>query len=84
MVVVSYCRGRPRLVLVNRLEGLNLPTGRNSATISWLALYDLVVDWAENLQHNTTQLSHNEGRFSFDVPHITGIDIIQVNVALKF
>ena len=30
-VVVSYCRGRPRLVLVNRLEGLSLP--RNSATI---------------------------------------------------
>ena len=31
-VVVSYCRGRPRLVLVNRLEGLSLP--RNSATIN--------------------------------------------------
>ena len=29
IVVVSYCRGRPRLVLVSPLEGLNLP--RNSA-----------------------------------------------------
>ena len=31
-VVVSYCRGHPLLVLVNRLEGLSLP--RNSATIN--------------------------------------------------
>ena len=30
--IVSYCRGRPRLVLVNRLEGLSLPW--NSATIN--------------------------------------------------
>ena len=30
MVVVSYCRGHPRLVLVKCLEGLSLP--RNSAT----------------------------------------------------
>ena len=49
MVVVSYCRGRPRLVLVNRLEGLSLP--RNSATINWPARHDLVVDWAVKLQH---------------------------------
>ena len=48
-VVVSYCRGRPRLVLVNRLEGLSLP--RNSATINWPARHDLVVDWAVKLQH---------------------------------
>ena len=32
MVVVRYCRGRPRLVLVNHLEGLSLP--RNSTTIN--------------------------------------------------
>ena len=44
MVVVSYCKGRPRLVLVDRLEGLSLP--RNSATINWPARHDLVVDWA--------------------------------------
>ena len=31
-VVVSYCRGRPRLVLVKRLEGLSLP--RKSAAIN--------------------------------------------------
>ena len=31
-VVVSYCRGHHRLVLVNRLENLSLP--RNSATIN--------------------------------------------------
>ena len=31
-VVVSYCHGRPHLVLVNRLEGLSLP--RNSATLT--------------------------------------------------
>ena len=31
-VVASYCRGRPHLVLVNRLEGLSMP--RNSATIN--------------------------------------------------
>ena len=30
--VVSYCQGRPCLVLVNRLEGLSLP--RNSASIN--------------------------------------------------
>ena len=30
--VVSYCRGRPCLALVNRLESLSLP--RNSATIN--------------------------------------------------
>ena len=28
----NYCRGRPRLVLVNRLEGLSLP--RNSTTVN--------------------------------------------------
>ena len=50
MVVVSYCRGRPRLVLVNRLEGLNLP--RNSTTINWPARHDLVVAWAIKPQHN--------------------------------
>ena len=49
MVVVSYCRGRPRLVLVNRLEGLSLP--ENSAIINWLAQHDLVVDWVVKLQH---------------------------------
>ena len=43
-IVVSYCRGRPCLVLVNRLEGLSLP--RNSTTINWPAWHDLVVDWA--------------------------------------
>ena len=48
-VDVSYCRGYPRLVLVNRLEGLSLP--RNSATINWPALHDLVVDWGVKLQH---------------------------------
>ena len=31
-VVVNYCRGRPHLVLLNRLESLSLP--RNSATIN--------------------------------------------------
>ena len=51
MVVVSYCRGRPHLVLVNGLEGLSLP--RNSATINWLAWHDLVVDWAVKLQRKT-------------------------------
>ena len=57
MVVVSYCRGRPRLVLVNCLEGLSLP--RNSATINWPAQHDLVVDWAVKLQHKTNNfLSH--------------------------
>ena len=57
-VVVSYCRGRPRLVLFNRLEGLNLP--RKSTTINWPALHDLVVDWAVRPQHkqtNTTPLN---------------------------
>ena len=49
MVVVSYCRGRPRLVLVNRLEGLSLP--KNSTTINWPARHDLIVDWAIKLQH---------------------------------
>ena len=49
VVVVSYCWGRPRLVLVNHLEGLSLP--RNSATINWPARHDLVVDWAVKLQH---------------------------------
>ena len=43
---------RPRLVRVNRLEGLSLP--RNSATINWPAGHDLVVDWAVNLQHKQT------------------------------
>ena len=54
MVVVSYCQGRPRLVLVNRLEGLSMP--RKSATINWLARHDLVVDRAEKIQHNKTQI----------------------------
>ena len=49
----GYCRGRPRLVLVNRLEGLSLP--RNSATINWPARHDLVVDWAVKLQHKQTK-----------------------------
>ena len=53
-VVVSYCQGRPRLVLVNRLEGLNLP--RNSATINWPARHDLVVDWAVKLHHKQTNI----------------------------
>ena len=39
----NYCRGCPRLVLVNRL-GLSLP--KNSATINWPARHDLIVDWA--------------------------------------
>ena len=30
--IVSYCRGHPGLVLVNRLEALSLP--KNSATIN--------------------------------------------------
>ena len=47
-VIVSYCRGRPRLVL-SYLEGVSLP--RNSATINWLARHDVVVDWAVKLQH---------------------------------
>ena len=55
MVVVSYCRGRPRLVLVNRLEGLSLP--RNSATINRPAWHDLVVDRAVKLQHKQTNSS---------------------------
>ena len=54
-VVVSYCRGRPRLVLVNRLEGLSLP--RNSTTINWPARHDLVVDWAVKPQHKQTNYS---------------------------
>ena len=53
MVVVSFCQGRPRLVLVNRLEGLSLP--RSSATITWPAWYDLVVEWAVKLQHKQTK-----------------------------
>ena len=48
--VVSYCRERPRLVLVNRLEGLSLP--RNSASINWPARHDIVVDWAVKLNTN--------------------------------
>ena len=48
-MVVSYCQGRPRLVLVNCLEGLSLP--RNSTTINWPARHDLVVDWAVKSQH---------------------------------
>ena len=52
-VVVSYCWGRPRLVLVNRLEGLSLP--RNSTTINWPARHDLVVDWAVKPQHKQTK-----------------------------
>ena len=52
MVVVSYCRGRPRLVLVNRLEGLSLP--RNSTIINWPAQHDLVIDWAVKRQHKQT------------------------------
>ena len=51
-VVVSYCWGRPCLILVN-LEGLSLP--RNSATINWPAWHDLVVDWAIKLQHKQTK-----------------------------
>ena len=51
-VVVSYCRGRPRLVLVKRLEGLSLP--RNSTTINWPARHDLVVDCAVKPQHKQT------------------------------
>ena len=35
------------LVLVNRLEGLSLP----STTIYWPARHDLVVDWAVKPQH---------------------------------
>ena len=49
-VVVSYCWGRPRLVLVNRLEGLSLP--RNSTTINWPARH---VDWALKPQHKQTK-----------------------------
>ena len=49
VVAVSYCQGRPRLELVNRLEDLSLP--RNSTTYNWPARYDLVVDWAVKLQH---------------------------------
>ena len=45
--IVSYCRGRPRLVLVKRLNGLSLP--RNSANINLPARHDLVVDWAVKL-----------------------------------
>ena len=56
MVVVSYCRGRPRLVLLNRLEHLSLP--RNSATINWLARHDLIVDWAVKLPHKQTKLDN--------------------------
>ena len=51
--VVSYCRGRPRLVLVNRLECLSLP--RNRTTIDWPARHDLVVDWAVKPQHKQTE-----------------------------
>ena len=51
-IVVSYCRGRHPLVLVNCLEGLSLP--RNSATINWSAQHDLIVDWAVKLQHKQT------------------------------
>ena len=55
-VVVSYCRGRPRLVLLYRLEDLSLP--RNSATINWPARHDLVVDWAVKLQHKQAKLGN--------------------------
>ena len=55
-VIVSYFRGRPRLVLLNCLEGLSLP--RNSATINWPAWHDLVVDWAVKLQHKQTKLDN--------------------------
>ena len=54
-VVGSYCRGRPRLVLVYRLEGLSLP--RNSATINWQAQHDLVVDWAVKCNTNKQTIS---------------------------
>ena len=57
-IVVSAVK-RPRLVLVNRLEGLSLP--RNSATINWPAWHDLVVDWAVKLQHKQ---SNPEDKFS--------------------
>ena len=53
LVVVIYCRGRPRLVLVNCLEDLSLP--RNSTTINLSARHDLVVDWAIKLQHKQTK-----------------------------
>ena len=44
-----YCQGRPRLVLINCLEGLSLP--RNSATINWPARHDFVADWTVKLWH---------------------------------
>ena len=50
----QYCRGRPRLVLVNRSQGLLL-LPRNSATINWPARHDLVVDWAVKLRHKSKQ-----------------------------
>ena len=61
-VVVSYCRGRPRLVLVNRLEGLSLP--RNGTTVNWPARHDLVVDWVVKPQHKQNhELAHMETSF---------------------
>ena len=65
MVVVSYCRGRPRLVLVNRLEGLSLP--RNSTTINWPARHDLIVDWAVKPQHKQNHL-YKKIHFLFALP----------------
>ena len=47
-------RGRPRLVLVNRLEGLSLP--KNNATINWPARHDLVVDRAVKLPTQTNYI----------------------------
>ena len=44
----------PRLVLVNRLDGLSLP--RNSATNNGPARHDLVVDWAVKRQHMQTKI----------------------------
>ena len=49
----SDLRGRPRLVLVNRLEGLSLP--RNSAIINWPARHDLVVEWSVKLPTQTNK-----------------------------
>ena len=49
--VVSYCRGRPRLVLVNRLEGLSVH--RNNAAIDRLDMTSLLTGPVK-LQHKQT------------------------------
>ena len=77
MVVVSYCQGRPCLVLVNRLEGLSLP--RNSTAIIWPARHDLVVDWAIKPQHKQTNKIDYVKIFLF-----SGLQQWHDNVAVTF